>query len=119
MECRLLFSEFKNETTISLVQDKVGGISGNHLAHRAVAFKLGLRAALDLEECSTKTDMKGVALQCWNSKCVGNKELVPYSLVTSCTTCPRCGAWDLRCTGCRWIQQSGGARCASCKKYFL
>ena len=50
MECRLLFSKFKNETTVSLVQEKIMGISENHLVHRAGAFKLGLRTVLDLKE---------------------------------------------------------------------
>lgn len=49
MEWRLLFSRFKNETTMTLVQERILDISGDNSAHRAIAFKLGLRTALDLQ----------------------------------------------------------------------
>ena len=45
---------FKNETTITRVQDKVGGTLGNLSTHRAGAFKLGLRATLDVKKCSAQ-----------------------------------------------------------------
>ena len=64
MERRLLFSQFKYETTMAEVQDKIGGTLGNLSAHRASAFKLGLRTALDVKKRSAQATTDSVTLQC-------------------------------------------------------
>jgi len=46
MECRLLFSKFKNEATMFRVQEKIMVPTGGNSIHRAEALKLGLQAAL-------------------------------------------------------------------------
>lgn len=98
VECRLLFSKFKSKNTLSLVQEKIGGVNGKHLAHHASAFKLGLRTALDQKKHTPQADVKeGVFLRCWNSGCPGNKEHIHFSLVGSRDACPRCNAWRLQC----------------------
>jgi len=55
MECRLLFSKFKSEATISRVQEKIAVSTGEDSVHRAIAFKLGLQAALDSKKPCPQT----------------------------------------------------------------
>lgn len=63
MECKLLLSKFKNETTIARVQEKLHEISGDHLVHCTAAFKRGLRTALDQKKPDPEADIgEGVML---------------------------------------------------------
>ena len=120
MECGLLFSKFKHETTMSLVQERIRGVSGNNLAHRAVAFKLAVRTSLDLKKFSPQADTRDcVALKCWSSSCIANKEHVLYSLVGSRDACPQCEQYLMQCASCMHIRRDSGSLCANCKKPFL
>ena len=81
MEGLLLLSKFKNETTKSRIQEQVEGISGNHLSHRAEAFKLGLRTVLDLKQQTDTVTVttESVTLRCRSRRCSGHKEHMLYS----------------------------------------
>lgn len=89
MEYQLFFSEFKSETTLSLAHEKIGGISGNRFIHRAVAFELGLRTALNLKKLSPQADTsEGVP-----SSYTGIKERISFEICLACAsaTLIRCG----------------------------
>ncbi|KAF9778320.1 hypothetical protein BJ322DRAFT_494099 [Thelephora terrestris] len=127
MECRLLFSKFKNEATTSRMQEKISSIPGNHLAHCAGALKLGLRAALDLKKQEPQAGItdpragaeKGAKLRCWSTSCPGHREHMPYSLVGSLLHCPRCNYSIMECVGCENLRGGVYDRCKSCHKKFL
>jgi len=121
MECRLLFSKFKNKATMSLVQEKIGETFGNRFAHRADAFKLGLRAALDLKERDPAVDMMdAVMLRCRSLDCPGHDERIPYTLAMSSRgLCPRCKKFHMQCAGCAHVRMDTNPWCKSCRKLFL
>lgn len=123
MECRLLFSKFKNGATMTRVQEK---ISGTPSAHHAGAFKLGLRAALDLKECNsqagaTACDTDGVKLRCRDTDCSGNEERMSYSFAVSYNSihCPRCQKCFMQCVGCGNMRTGIRTSCDSCGKKFV
>lgn len=118
----MLFSKFKNKTTMSFVQEKIGGTSGNHFSHRADAFKLGLRSALDLKERGPPVEMiEAVMLQCVSQGCAGHDAHIPYSLVSGAWLglCPRCKRFRVQCVGCGHVRMDKNAWCQSCRKIFL
>ena len=107
MECRLLFSNYKNEATMSLVQEVVGGTAGNNVAHRADAFELALRAALGPKNYDPTTEMMGtIMLQCRFLDCQGHDDYIPYSFtVSSRGICPRCKGFRMQCVGCGYTRR--------------
>jgi len=124
MECELLFSKFKNKSTISRVEEKISSTPGNHLVHRARAFKLGLRAALDTKKgnhChgSQAGTTEGVALRCTSSHCKGHGEPMSYSSAGHNLYCPRCDSLLMQCAGCGWIRWRVQPSCSSCNKRFV
>lgn len=124
MECQLLFSEFKDEDMMARVQEKLDNMPGNHLAHCAGAFKLGLRTALGLDPRKPDPPLiqtEGVMLRCRSRYCPGYWESFPFSLVGSGKdrACPRCNSYFLHCTGCGQVRNGNLARCSSCRKKFL
>lgn len=121
MECQLLLSKFKNEATISRAEDKIRGTPGSHLAHRAGAFKLALRGALDAKRSHAQTDIiEGVMLQCCSTSCVGHSEHVSYSTVKPNGACPRCDVYLVQCVGCKSVRYDLSlVQCNSCGKKFL
>ena len=121
MECRLLFSRYKNKATMSLVQEMIRGTSRNNVAHRADAFKLALQAALDPKQYDLTSEMMGaIMLQCRSLDCPGYNDHIPYSFaVSSCSFCPWCKTFRTQCVGCGYIQREKNPWCESCRKIFL
>jgi len=119
MVCQLLFSRFKNETTMARVEEKISGARGNRSAHYAGAFKLGLQTALDLEECNPRAGViDGVMLRCGDSSCLGNKDQMSYSFAGSYLECPWCDRFRMQCSGCGVVRAGIDPSCSSCKKRF-
>jgi len=120
MECRLLFSKFWNGVTMTRAQEKIGNTPGNHLLHRAGAFKLGLRAALDLKKPGPHAGViDGVMLRCRSQSCSGYNEHMLYSFAGSRRYCPVCRYCYMQCVGCGDIREYIDPSCRSCKKRFI
>jgi hypothetical protein len=78
MECRLLFSKFKNETTICRIQEKFARIPKGRSTHQADAFKLGLQAALVLKKRESLVGTGDVPLRCPAPDCPGTNSYTSY-----------------------------------------
>ena len=63
MECRLFFSRFKNEDTISRMREKIAGMSASRSVHQADALKVGLQAALDLKKRDSRVGLSNETCQ--------------------------------------------------------
>ena len=126
MQCDLLISDFKNPTTISLVEENIGNISDGSSSHCASALKLGFKKAFEL-----KKQNSGVLLQCPNTDCAWHSNHVSYTSVGSATYCSRCldnyrynkygdGYYNMQCAGCGYQRACiSYTSCQGCKRKFL
>ena len=104
---------------MSLVQEMIGGTSGNKFAHRADAFKLALQAALDPKKYDPTTEMMGtIMLQCRFLDCQGHDDYIPYSFtVSNRGICPRCKGFRMQCVGCGYTRREQNSWRESCRGY--
>lgn len=125
MECRLFFSKFKNEATVSRMQEKFASTSKSRSARQTDAFKLGLQTALNLKRRESIVGTDGVTLRCRAHDCPGNKSYTSYALegVTNneyCQPCYKIGhSRFLYCSGCGHQRRDRESRCGHCGKQFV
>jgi len=121
MLCDLLISDFRNPTTVALMQEKIGRISDGSSPHCAGALNLGFEKAFELKK------REGYALlRCSNSNCGWHKNPVPYSSVGSSTYCSQCAVYSryghsrhpIQCADCGYPRAGDYASCQSCGKRF-
>ena len=123
MECDLLISDFRNPTTIALMQENIGHISDGSSPHYAGALNLGFEKAFELKKREGY-----VLLRCSNSNCGWHKNPVPHSSVGSNPYCSQCATFNryngytnrypIQCTGCGYQRSSGYTSCQGCRKMF-
>jgi len=113
MECDLLISDFRNPTTIALVQENIGHISNGSSSYYASAMKLGFQKAFELKKRGIS-----VLLRCSDSSCGWQSNPVPYSSVGPNVYCPRCSNYT-QCAGCGYRRSSNHPLCQSCRKEFM
>ena len=129
MQCNLLISDFKNPTTIALMQENIGHISDGSSSHCASALKLGFKKAFEVKKRES-----GVLLRCSNYNCGWYSNPVSYSSVGSNIYCTQCSSnynnynynygynnnrYYMQCVGCGYQRTSQYASCQSCGKKFL
>jgi len=125
MQCDLLISDFKNPTTIALMEENIGHLSDGSSPHCVSALNLGFKKAFELKKRN-----RGVLLRCLNTGC-GWYNPVSYASVGSNVYCPHCynnygynynygnRHYYLQCVGCGYQRTSNFTSCQSCKKKFL
>jgi len=126
MQCELLISDFKNPTTIALMQENIGHISDGSSPHSANALKLGFKKASEF-----KKQNSGVLLRCPNTGCGYYSNPAPYTFVGSNTYCPQCynnyrykdynnNRYSyMQCVGCGYQRTNNSlTSCQGCKKKF-
>ena len=126
MQCDLLISDFRNPTTITLMQENIEHISDGSSSHCAGALKLGFKKAFEL-----KKRERSVLLRCSNSNCSWHSNPVTYSSVGSNVYCPGCSnnaysgcsccrppSYQMQCVGCGSQRTGDYTSCQSCKKKF-
>jgi len=106
MQCDLLISDFKNPTTIALMQENIGKISDGSSPHSANALKFGFKKAFELKKRNS-----GVLLRCSKTGCGYNSSPVSYTSVGSNTYCPQC-CNSCGCDGCR--KKNSYMQCVGC-----
>jgi len=120
MQCDLLISDFRNPTTITLMQDNIERISDGSSSHYARALKLGFKKALEFKKRESS-----VLLRCSNPSCGWHSDPVTYSSVGSNVYCPRCSIYSYgpryytQCTGCGNQRTSNNPSCWGCGKEFM
>jgi len=116
MQCDLLISDFRDPTTITLVQENIGRISHGSSSHHASALKLGFKKALEFKKREGRA-----LLRCFNSSCRWHSNPVSYSSVGSNIYCTRCSNYRyyMQCTGCGNQRTSNNPSCWSCGKEFM
>ena len=122
MQCDLLISDFRDSTTITLMQENIGRISNESSSHYASALKLGFKKAFELK----KRDIC-VLLQCSNGNCGWHSNPVPYSSVGLNILCPECSGnaygyrdrYHMKCAGCGYQRTSNYTSCQSCGRKFM
>jgi len=115
MECQLLFSKFKNEKTISRVQEKIAVATGGNSIHGADALKLGLQTALRLKKQRPNTGATdGAAPPRSGPICPKCSMWVRRSVLTSAVWCQRCEQTYKLCTKCGSLRDLGRPSCNSC-----
>ena len=126
MQCNLLISDFKNPTTIALVEENIEHISYGSSSHCAGALKLGFRKAFEL-----KKQNSGVLLRCPNTVSGWYSNPVSYTSIGSTTYCSQClnncrynnydnGYYYMQCVGCGCKRMNTSfTSCHSCKRKFL
>ena len=121
MECDLLISDFRNPTTIALMQENIGHISDGSSPHYAGALNLGFEKAFELKKREGY-----VLLRCSNSNCEWHKNPVPYSSFGSDTYCLQCAIYNryeyirhpIQCAGCGYQKTTSYGLCQGCGKMF-
>jgi len=125
MQCDLLISDFKNPTTIALMEENIGNISDGSSSHCASALKLGFKKAFELKKKNS-----GVLLRCPNTVCGWYSNPVSYTSVgthycSQCLTNCRYNNYDngyyyMQCVGCGYRRtDTSSTSCQSCKRKFL
>ena len=125
MQCDLLISDFKNPTTIALMQENIGHISDGSSPHRVSALKIGFKKAFELKKRNS-----GVLLRCPNTSCKWYSNPVSHTTLGTSIYCPRfCGGYVIndnfshycmQCVGCGcWRTNYTYISCKSCGKKFL
>jgi len=102
MERRLLFSKFKNETTMSRVRKKIAVAPGENLIHRADALKLGLQVALESKKRRPQTGATETATLVWDNSTCPDCPVRParISYLNPIVRCERCKKEYRKCSGC-------------------
>jgi len=124
MACRLFFSRFSTQATISRMQERIASICASRSAHQADAFKIGLQATIDLKKQDSLVGTGCVMLQCRERDCPGNTGYTSYSLDgvennEFCQPCYRIGrTCFLVCTGCGHERMGRDSWCQHCDKRF-
>jgi len=118
MQCGLLISDFRNPTTVALMQENIGRISDGSSSYHASALKLGIKKALEL-----KQRQNGALLRCSNYVCGWYSNPVSYSSVGSNVYCPLCPSYGygyqyMHCASCGNQRSSNYTSCQSCRKEF-
>jgi len=123
MQCDLLTSDFRDPTTITLMQENIGRISNGSSSHYASALKLGFKKAFQLK----KRDIS-VLLQCSNDNCGWHSNPVTHSSVGSNIFCPKCSnnaygypvvSYHMKCAGCGYKRTGDHTSCQSCRRKFM